>query len=149
MSEELDPQHNNPEDGDEGTARMRMADARLGVIEDQVAGSYDEDDKKGVERAVDLTLKDLVNQTRGAWERGELSAEKAQDMILIALEKIDEYKNDDDPSTNGEIIAGALNGLPNELLGGALKEFLLSEGSDETKQILSEIARNNPNSMAM
>jgi hypothetical protein len=66
-------------------------------------------------------------------------------MILIALEKIDEYKNDDDPSTNGELIAAALSQLPNELLGGALEEFLRAEGSIETKAILSEIARNNPN----
>ncbi len=140
------PDHSNEEAEDtEGTLRMREADARLSIIEDHVAERHGGENSKDIDHAVDLSLKDLVNQTRSAWERGELSVEKAQDMILIALEKIDEYKNDDDPSTNGEIIATALSQLPNELLGGALEEFLLAEGSVETKAILSEIARNNPN----
>ena len=135
----------NPEEENGSTRRLRIADERLDLIEDKVLAQHNGETGAGIDRMVDISLKDLVKQTQAAWEDGTLSTEKAQDMLLIALEKIDEYKDDEDPGTNGEIIAGALAGLPNELLGGALQEFLLAEGSAETVEILSEITRNKPN----
>lgn len=129
-----------------GTLRLHEADVRLELVEDRVAKMHGDEDEKGIDHQVDLSLKDLVNQTRAAWERSELSTDKAQDMLLVAIEKIDEYKNDDDPSTNGEIIASALSQLPNELIGGALEEFIRAEGGAETQAILGEIERSNPGS---
>ncbi len=148
MIEERDIHPDNPEVQEPGTARMRRADAQLSIIEERITARHSGEVGTGVDREVDISLKDLVNRTKEAWLGGELSAEKAQDMLLIALEKIDEYKDDGDPGTNGAIIAGALAGLPNELLGGALQEFLRAEGSAETAGLLSEIERNNPNSLA-
>ncbi len=148
MIEELDTHPDGPEVQEPGTARTRRADAQLSIIEERITARHNGEVGTGVDREVDISLKDLVNRTKEAWLGGELSAEKAQDMLLIALEKIDEYKDDDDLTTNGEKIAGALAGLPNELLGGALQEFLRAEGSDELADLLSEIGRNNPNSLA-
>lgn len=147
MAEILEIHPDNPEEQEPGTARMRQADARLSIIEDHAEARHG-GDGESINREVDRSLKDLVNQTKEAWLDGKLSAEEAQDMILVALGKIDEYKDDDDPATNGEIIATALSGLPNELLGGALHEFLLAEGKGDTVKVLAEIQGNNPNTIA-
>ena len=66
-----------------GTLRLHEADVRLELVEDRVAKMHGDEDEKGIDHEVDLSLKDLVNQTRTAWERGELSTDKAQDMLLV------------------------------------------------------------------
>ena len=121
---------------------LKTADEQLYMIEDRVAAGDTTPEQR--REHVDMALQQLVRDTVESYVRGELSIDKAGSMLLIAIEKIDEYKGDDDPTTNGEKIAAALALAPPELLEGPLRQFAEAEGNDELARILSEISRDDP-----
>lgn len=129
---------NEPEKTPEGTPTLQRADAQLRIIEETVGATTSLESRQ---RAVDVTLKMLVHDVIDDYRSGKLDLAKAGDMLLVAIEKIDEYKDDDDPRTNGEVIAAALAQAPPELIEGPLRDFAEAEGSDELMAVLGEISR--------
>lgn len=151
IEEQFENVNSNPEEQEtEGTRKMRQADERLELLEHRVITQHGgHDSKEEVQKNIDISLRDLVKNTAESWGNGHLDTERAGEMLLMAIEKIDEYKDDDDPSINGEKIAGALADLPNELLQGPLKDFFEAEGNDEIMDILAEIQRNDRNNSGL
>lgn len=148
MTHEHSPEINPSQVEDEATPRMKAANEGLRVVRNDIKSVHGEQTLAQESEDVGLSLGQLVRDTCSAWSRGELSAEKAQDMLLIALQQIGDEKHDSDPETNGAIVAAALSEVPPELLEGALREYVKNTDSDEVSVLISEIDRNNPSMAA-
>lgn len=133
------------DDNEAPVGPLRAADEQLTMIEGRVTSGLDTPEEK--REKVDLVLKQLVLDTIDAYKRGAIDIHYAGSMLLIAIEKIDEYKDDGNPLTNGEKIAAALAGAPTELLEGPLRQFVEAEGNGELADILGEITRNSNDNM--
>lgn len=141
MERDTQPKHEtkHPEVSQAGTFENRTAEARLREIEKRITGDQDPSSPEAI-RTIDMSLARLVRDVCAQYASGTTDQETATEMLLIAIQGIDARKDDDNPATNGEAIASALNQVPPVLLKPALELFLQGEGSDEMKAILSEIS---------
>ena len=91
-NEEQAPEHETQDEA--ATSKMRTADERLKSLEERIGG-----DSEHGPRTIDYALRELVQDVGMLWNTGKMSTEKAGEMILMAIGQIDNYKDDDDPSS--------------------------------------------------
>lgn len=144
-AEEIRALEAQSDDSEAPVGPLRTADEQLTMIEDRVAAGAATPEE--ARESIDLAIKQLVLDTIDAYMSGKINIHYAGSMLLIAIEKIDEYKDDDDPLTNGEKIAAALAEAPTELLEGPLRQFAEAEGSGELVDVIGELSRNTKGNM--